>query len=235
MAKTARLSMLTALCLALLWGGCQSSNQPPESAAGEAAGGTAGGKAGAKGARAASKESKQAAEEKLTAQAGTPLSVSLGDTLDTGKTSQGASFAGTLAAPLTVNGVEVAPVGSNVAGKVTTVVSSGRLNRPADISLTLTSLTPKSGENIEIATNTWNVQGKSHKTRDLEMIGGGGGAGALIGALVGGKKGAAIGGAAGAAGGTGVAAATGKKEIVLPAETKLDFKLAQPVTFTVRK
>jgi hypothetical protein len=218
---------LAALCLALLWGGCQSSNQQTESGTGETA--------GAKGARAGGRETKQATEEKITAPAGTTLSIRLGDTLDTGKVSEGASFEGTLAEALTVNGVDVAPVGSKVTGKVAGVVSSGRLNRPAELSLTLTSLTPKSGESIEIATNTWSAQGQSHKKHDLEMIGGGGGAGALIGALVGGKKGAAIGGAVGAGGGTGVAAATGKKEIVVPTETKLEFKLAQPVTFTVKK
>jgi outer membrane lipoprotein SlyB len=57
----------------------------------------------------------------------------------------------------------------------------------------------------------------------------------LIGALAGGKKGAAIGGAVGAGGGTGVAAATGKKEIRLAPETKLTFKLSSPVTVTVKK
>jgi hypothetical protein len=53
--------------------------------------------------------------------------------------------------------------------------------------------------------------------------------------LVGKKKGALIGGAAGAAAGTGAAAFTGKKEIVVPAETKLTFNLSAPATFTVRK
>jgi hypothetical protein len=57
----------------------------------------------------------------------------------------------------------------------------------------------------------------------------------VIGALTGGKKGAAIGGAVGAGGGTGVAAATGKKEIRLAPETKLTFKLASPVTVTLNR
>jgi hypothetical protein len=148
---------------------------------------------------------------------------------------EGASFEGSLAAPLEVSGVEVAPVGSTVTGKVTHVVSSGRLNRPAELSLVLTSLKPASGEIVEISTAAWSEKGESHKKRNIEMIGGGGGAGALIGALTGGKKGAAIGGAVGAGAGTGVAAATGKKEIVLAPETKLNFKLSAPATFTLKK
>jgi hypothetical protein len=122
-----------------------------------------------------------------------------------------------------------------VKGKVTHVISAGRLNRPAQLSLVLTSLTPKGGERVPISTHTWSMAGKSHKTRNIEMIGGGAGVGALIGALAGGKKGAAIGAGVGAGGGTGAAALTGKKEIVLPPETKLVFTLSSPVTFAAQK
>jgi hypothetical protein len=60
------------------------------------------------------------------------------------------------------------------------------------------------------------------------MIGGGGAAGALIGGLAGGGKGAAIGAAIGAGGGTAGAGLTGNREIVLPAETPVTFKLLDP-------
>lgn len=171
----------------------------------------------------------------VTVPVGKELSVRLVDALDTGKTAEGASFEGTLAAALVAEGVEVAAVGSKVTGKVTRVVSSGRLNRPAELSLVLTSLTPMGGGKVGISTSEWGMKGQSHKKRNIEMIGGGAGAGALVGALAGGKKGAAIGGAVGAGAGTGVAAATGKKEIVLAPETKLTFKLSAPATFTVKK
>jgi hypothetical protein len=59
--------------------------------------------------------------------------------------------------------------------------------------------------------------------RDTGFIGGGAAGGALIGALAGGGKGAAIGAAAGAGAGTAGAAATGKKEVEFPAETRLSF------------
>ena len=168
--------------------------------------------------------------ETVTIPAGTALSVRLVQGMDSGKTTQGAAFEGTLASSLVVRGVDVAPVGSTVTGKVSHVVSAGRLNRPAELSLVLTSLTPKGGEKVKISTRAWSMKGQSHKKRNIEMIGGGGGAGALIGAIAGGKKGAAIGAAVGAGAGTGAAAATGKKEIVLAPETKLTFKLSAAVT-----
>ncbi|MFI5105798.1 MAG: hypothetical protein ACHP79_12810, partial [Terriglobales bacterium] len=65
--------------------------------------------------------------------------------------------------------------------------------------------------------------------RSAVVIGGGAGAGALIGALAGGGKGAAIGAAAGAGAGTAGAAFTGNKEIVLRPEDLLSFKLKQAV------
>jgi hypothetical protein len=99
----------------------------------------------------------------------------------------------------------------------------------------LTSLTTRDGKAVELSTNTWSMKGESHKKRNLEMLGGGAAAGAVIGALTGGKKGAAIGGAVGAGGGTGVAAATGKKEIQLAPETKLTFKLTSSVTVTLNR
>jgi len=135
---------------------------------------------------------------KVTVPAGTEIAVRLGQAIDTGTATQGADFEGTLASALVAGGTEVAAVGSAVTGKVTNAVSSGRLNRPAELSLVLTTLTLKGGEKVDITTSAWSMKGESHKKRNVEMIGGGAAAGVLIGALAGGKKGAAIGGAVGA-------------------------------------
>jgi len=220
--------------LAALLVGCQSGTQQttesqPEGAGGEKVAGGAGGQKGAGGRTAASQT------VSVTIPAGTELAVRLDSAINTGSTPAGAEFSGTLANSVVVGGTDVAPVGSAVTGKVTNVVSSGRLNRPAELSLVLTSLAVKGGEKVDITTDTWSSKGESHKKRNIEMIGGGAAAGAIIGAIAGGKKGAAIGGAVGAGGGTGVAAYTGKKEIVLAPETKLTFALASPAAFTMKK
>jgi hypothetical protein len=72
------------------------------------------------------------------------------------------------------------------------------------------------------------AQGKGKRT--AVMAGGGAGLGALIGGLAGGGKGAAIGALAGGGAGTAGAAFTGNKDIILPAESALSFKLDQPLT-----
>jgi len=53
--------------------------------------------------------------------------------------------------------------------------------------------------------------------------------GAVIGALAGGGKGAAIGALAGAGAGTAGAAFTGKRDVTIPAESAVSFKLEEPL------
>jgi hypothetical protein len=177
---------------------------------------------------------KEGAPATVTVPAGTELTVRLVNAISSGTASAGSSFEGTLASPLVAGGVEVAAVGSAVSGTVTNAVSSGRLSKPAELGLTLNSLTPRGGANVAISTSTWGAKGASHKKRDIEMMGGGAVGGALIGALAGGKKGAAIGTLVGGGGGTAVAAGTGKKEITLASETRLNFTLKEGITLPAR-
>jgi outer membrane lipoprotein SlyB len=53
--------------------------------------------------------------------------------------------------------------------------------------------------------------------------------GTLIGAVAGGAKGAVVGAAAGAAAGAGAQVATKGKEVRVPAESQLTFKLDEPI------
>lgn len=157
-----------------------------------------------------------------TIPAGTRLTIRLDSQVNSGTAKTGQVFHGNLRRALVVNGTTIAPAGAPVKGKVTYVKSSGRLHDPGQLTLRLTSM-EINGQMVAIPTTGFHAKGKSHTKGNAEKIGGGAAAGALIGGLAGGGKGALIGTAAGAGAGTGVAAATGKEEAVVHAESALSF------------
>jgi hypothetical protein len=164
-----------------------------------------------------------------TIPSGLKLTVRMGPTLSSGNATTGEKFDATLASNLMVNGKTLAKSGAPVRGKVTYVKQSGRLHEPGALTLRLTSV-EVNGKMVPISSSAYHAVGKSHKKSNATKIGGGVGAGALIGALAGGGKGAAIGALAGGAAGTGVAAATGKEEAVVESEAALTFTTTATAT-----
>lgn len=155
-----------------------------------------------------------------TIPAGSHATVRLNTSLSSATARTGEVWGGTLTHDIVEHGKVVARAGSPVKGKVTYVNRSGRLHKPGALTLRLRSI---NGETVY--SSAVSREGKSHTKGNAEKIGGGAGAGAVIGALAGGGKGAAIGAGAGAAAGTGVAAATGKEEVRIPAESVLTFTI----------
>ena len=120
----------------------------------------------------------------------------------------------------------MAPRGAAVRGKILAAKASGRLREPGYLRLALSAISIR-GKSMPLQTSSLFVKGASHEKRNLVLIGGGTGAGALIGGLAGGGKGALIGGALGAGAGTGGAYATGKEDVEFPAERRLTFRLTE--------
>jgi hypothetical protein len=160
---------------------------------------------------------------------GTPVEIRLTQSLGSARNVSGQSFTATLDAPIVVDNAVVVARGANITGRVLYAKRSGRLKGPAELSVTLTSLEVE-GQEYRIVTAHKSWRGKSHKKRNLAWIGGGAGAGSLVGVAAGGGVGAAIGAGVGAGGGTVTAFVTGRKNIVLPSETRLYFVLRRPVT-----
>jgi hypothetical protein len=162
---------------------------------------------------------------------GTALSIRTTGPLSTNKSQVNQEFEASLAKPLLSGNEVVVPVGSPVKGVILKAESAGRFKGEGGILLKLTSLTVK-GTSYRMVSNAVAQSAKGRGKRSAAMVGGGGGAGALIGGLAGGGKGAAIGALAGAAAGTAGATMTGKRDVVIPAETVLDFKLNSPLTIS---
>jgi len=165
----------------------------------------------------------------VTIPAGTQLAVTLEDSVSSAQQRSGDSFSATVSAPVVVNGKTVIPKGARATGHVVEARASGHLSTPARLALRLDSV-EVDGKPYSLETATISFGGPNHNKRNVIAIGGGAGAGALIGGLAGGGKGALIGSAVGAGVGTAGAAATGKKDIQLPSESALSFRLVQPAT-----
>jgi hypothetical protein len=161
--------------------------------------------------------------------AGTTITVTLDQTVNSQTANNGDPFAASLAVPLTSGTVVALPVGTKVGGTIVTAQSAGKFKGNALLQLVIDSVRIN-GTRYPMQTNEFEDVGKGRGKRTAVGAGGGAAFGAIIGAVAGGGKGAAIGALAGGGAGTAGAAFTGKKDIVLPAETRLHFKLAQPLS-----
>ena len=152
-----------------------------------------------------------AARTKVVIPSGTLLKVSLIDALNSDTSSAGDRFLASL-----------------VRGRVIEAEGSGRVKGRASIRLALTDIV-QGDRMVAIITDPLNATADSSTTRDAEIIAGGAGVGAVIGAVAGGKKGAGIGAVTGGGAGTGVVLATKGKEVRYDSETRLNFTLTNSV------
>jgi hypothetical protein len=165
----------------------------------------------------------------LVVPAGTHLVIRVGNSITSKTANPGDTFTGSLAHAVTVGGLVAIPAGAGVSGTVVDAKSPGKFKGEGVLSITLTAVNA-GGAPVAIKTSTYTriVKGKGKRT--AKMVGGGTGAGLLIGGLAGGGKGALIGGLVGAGAGTVGAAATGNKEVEIPAELAVTFRLAHSIT-----
>lgn len=164
---------------------------------------------------------------KVTIQAGTKLAVRVDQHISVKSNRAGDTFTGELVNPvLDPNGIAVVPKGTRVTGIVDASHARGRVKGASVLELRLTTMTV-GGNEYQLRTADLTQTKKGKGKRSSAMIGGGAGLGMLIGGLAGGGKGALIGGLAGGGAGTAGAAMTGNKDLEIPAESIVHFKLSQ--------
>jgi hypothetical protein len=163
---------------------------------------------------------------------GTEIAVRTNEAIDSTTSSEGRSFSGTVQEAVTdADGQILIPRGSDARLIVRRVSTGGTTGSP-QLALDLDSITVQghrytvNSADIEQGNN----KGIGKNRRTGEYVGGGAVLGTLLGAIAGGGKGAAIGAVAGAAAGGTAQVLTKGKEVKIPAETTLRFRLDQPLT-----
>jgi len=120
----------------------------------------------------------------------------------------------------------VVPAGSEVRGRVTEAVPSGRVKTRARLAFDFDTLVIE-GKDHSIGTGPIDITADSTHNKDAATIGIGAGAGAIVGAIVDGKKGAGIGALIGGATGTGVVLTNTGKEVALGTGTRVTVRLTR--------
>jgi hypothetical protein len=119
----------------------------------------------------------------------------------------------------------VIPAGSELRGRVVSAQRAGKVKGRSYLAVSFDSVEVH-GRVHRVSTNRLGVLGRSGAKKDAAIIGGGTGAGALVGAIADGKGGAAKGALIGGATGTGVVLATRGPEVVIPAGARYRVRLA---------
>jgi hypothetical protein len=164
----------------------------------------------------------------VTIPADTTVEVRMIDSVDSERTRLGQTFRASLDEPIVVNGQQVVPRGADVICKLVDDQQSGKIQGRTVLTLALSTI-QINGRLVDVTSTDVTTQSGSRGARSAKVVGGTAALGAIIGAIAGGGKGAAIGAGSGAAVGTGAEVLTKGQTVKIPSETRLTFRLQQPV------
>jgi hypothetical protein len=161
----------------------------------------------------------------LTVPAGTELAVRVNQRIDVKHSVPGEHFSGEIVEPVMSNGAILIPRGTPVRGRIDEAHRRGHFKGSSVLELRLVSMT-LNGYQYGLDTHDTVRTKKGKGKRTAGFVGGLTGAGMLIGGIASGGVGLAIGAASGAGAGTLIAGTTGNRDIVIPAESVVHFRLA---------
>ena len=170
----------------------------------------------------------QARMERVVLPVGTEIALRTNQRIDSRDVVEGQTFSAQIAEDVRdTDGSIAIPRGSDAS------LITRRLDSDGDIILDVESIAV-GGRRYRVSTQDQELEnrrrdGLGANQRTGEYVGGGAVLGAIIGAIAGGGKGAAIGAAAGAGAGAGTQIITRGKEVHVPAETVIRFRLDSPL------
>jgi hypothetical protein len=158
------------------------------------------------------------------------LSVALQSSVASDTSNPEDAVRGTLRRAVTIDGIQVLPVGTAVFGHVTSAKRSAKVKGRGSVAFRFNQIDlPGDDGRAAITSGTITHMAPATKKEDAAKIGGGAAGGAIIGGIIGGGDGAAKGAAIGGAAGTGVVLSTRGKEVRLGPGTPVSVRLTAPL------
>ena len=162
--------------------------------------------------------------------AGSQLEIRINQRISVKTTPVGARFDGEVVVPWEdANGRVILPKGTPVGGVVDESHRRGHFKGASVLELRLTSLT-LNGTQYPLETHDLRESKKGKGKRSAAFIGGGTGLGMLVGGVATGGVGLVVGGLVGAGAGTAVGGLTGNRDLDIPSESIVRFRLADDLT-----
>jgi hypothetical protein len=144
------------------------------------------------------------------------------------------SVPATLTRAVVIDGRTILPEGSTAAGYVSEAVRPGKVTGRGRVAVRFTRIDPGPGvEPYRMQTRPWVAVAPATKKKDALTIGLPAAGGAIVGAVVDGKKGAAIGSAVGGGAGTAVVLTTRGKDVRIGRGAVLSVRLTSPLTVSL--
>jgi len=163
----------------------------------------------------------------VTIPAGAVLRIRINRGLDSQHIQPGTAFDGTVLTDVVAGGAVAIPRGSTVQGTVVDAKKAGIFKGEGELGLQINSLT-LGGTVYPVSTEVWQREGRDKTAGTVNNTVGMGALGAIIGAVAGGGEGAAIGAGVGGAAGLAGSAGSPRGQIIIPPESVLTFRTAQP-------
>jgi hypothetical protein len=159
--------------------------------------------------------------------AGAEISVRTNETIDSSQSTEGQTYSAEISEDVLDSNSAVAIRKGTPAQLLIRKISTGGAMHSAELVLDLYSVTlqGKTYRVVSSDVDESNRKGFGANRRTAEFLGGGAALGALVGGIFGGGRGAGIGAATGAGGGLFSQVLTRGKEVKVPAETTLQFRL----------
>lgn len=169
----------------------------------------------------------------FTVPEGTTLALRLDSSLGSDTSLVNDNVEASMAEAVVIDGVTVLPAGSIVMGVVTTADPSGKVSGRARLAVRFRSISIKGRDETYALLAGLQQTAASETTSDAKKIGIPAAGGAIIGAIIGGKKGAGIGAVVGGGAGTAVVLSTSGADIHLPIGTAFSIAIEDAIDLRI--